>query len=427
MKSIRAIGLAAVMVGIGLWVMASPLSTNRAATARARGAAVWAVASADGAELESKGGDRSINPASVVKVATSLWALERLGPGHRFETAFGYRGTLDRETGILDGNLVVTGGGDPDFHVENAYLVARELNLRGLRQVQGVLRVDRDFWIGWEGGSERREQDGRRRAEMMASRLRDAFDPTRWDDSTRRSIDEFLKRRGLPPGDPPRLVIHGGVDLDAGSVAPQPLLTHRSNPLVRILKRFNSYSNNDIERFEVSLGSAAELAADLAKRWEVPPSRVQLQTLSGLGSNRLTPRLVVRLLRDLREACAKRGLAVADLLPMTGCDPGTLKNFPRLREGDAATALVAKTGTLAATDGGIAVLAGFVGTERGERLFCVASPGIGSGLAAARLRQERWLLELISRHGGARPAPCRDALVHSDTDVVIAAAGDRAP
>ena len=114
-----------------------------------------------------------MNPASVIKVATTLWALERLGPEHRFTTRFAVRGgAIDRKSGVLAGDLLVRGGGDPDFHLENAFLVARALNELGLREVQGGLLIDDSFWIGWEGGSEKRLRDARARTLLMGARLR---------------------------------------------------------------------------------------------------------------------------------------------------------------------------------------------------------------------------------------------------------------
>jgi D-alanyl-D-alanine carboxypeptidase len=199
------------------------------------------------------------------------------------------------------------------------------------------------------------------------------------------------------------------------------LLVHRSNPLKRTLKRFNAYSNNDIERFGVLLGTPQELAATLARRWHVEPSALRLQTLSGLGTNRMTPRQLVRLLRDFDRTCRRLGLRPEDVLPTAGCDPGTLEHFPRL-SGEAGRALVAKTGTLARTDGGIAVLAGVVRTVTGERFFAVAAPGAGGGLARAREAQERWVLDLIARHGGTRPVACGDPVGHSDDDARVARA-----
>ena len=69
-----------------------------------------------------------------------------------------------------------------------------------------------------------------------------------------------------------------------------------------ILKRFNAYSNNDIERLGDPLGSPAELAGFLVERWGAEGlPEPYFATLSGLGKNRMTPRQVVGLLLDLSE------------------------------------------------------------------------------------------------------------------------------
>jgi D-alanyl-D-alanine carboxypeptidase/D-alanyl-D-alanine-endopeptidase (penicillin-binding protein 4) len=375
---------------------------------------VWHVETGVGETLDSREADEPFNPASVVKVATTLWALERLGAEYRFKTRFRARGSLDAETGTLAGDLLVEGGGDPDFHVENGWLVARALNAAGVSAVRGRLVTDDAFWLGWEGGSEGRATDAALRRTTMASRLAGVLDPARRDRRTRRLIDAFLARSGIE-GEP-RLTVGGG-DLDGVEGAPaHPLLVHRSNPLRMLLKRFNAYSNNDIERLEEVLGPPEALAGHLRERWGAAGEGLQLASLSGLGSNRMTPRQVVRLLRDLRDACHRFGLTLADLLPSAGCDEGTLESFPGLA-GLPPGALVAKTGTLVRTDGGVAVLAGLVHTAQGERFFCVAAPGAGRRLVEARADEGRWLLDLVARHGGAGAGSCGAPVGHS-TDAV---------
>jgi D-alanyl-D-alanine carboxypeptidase len=106
------------------------------------------------------------------------------------------------------------------------------------------------------------------------------------------------------------------------------------------------------------------------------------------------------------------------VLPSNGCDPGTLKHFPQLSSAAAAT-LVAKTGTLTRTDGGVAVLAGVLRTTAGERFFSVAAPRSGKRLTRARNAEEQWVLELLQRHGGARPGECGDGVGYSDEDAVV--------
>ncbi len=383
---------------------------------------VWHVETLEGLDVESRGADAPVNPASVVKVAVTLRALERLGPAHRFETRFVTDGVVDEEAGVLRGDLVVVGAADPDFHPENAFLVAAALNAAGLERVEGTLKVDERFWIGWEGGSAGGPLPDPDRSRKMADRLRKAWDPARWDRNLRTIWAEFGARRGMAAGaEPPRVVVDGGVAVTDGDETPErALAVHRSNPLARILKRLNSYSNNDIERLEPGAGSAAQIARDLAERLGLPADAVRFDTLSGLGTNRLTPRGIVRLLRELHAACGRLGIRVEDVLPVGGCDPGTLERFASFREGGVAVrSLTGKTGTLTTTDGGVSLLVGYLSTAAGERVICVALPNSGYGVRAARRAQEAWLLERLTALGGARPRDCGAPVVHSDFEAEV--------
>lgn len=58
-------------------------------------------------------GEKSLTPASVMKLFTSAAALELLGPDYRFRTVIGYTGNLEKKSGTLNGNIVIIGGGDP--------------------------------------------------------------------------------------------------------------------------------------------------------------------------------------------------------------------------------------------------------------------------------------------------------------------------
>ncbi|ANM29374.1 hypothetical protein ABI59_06915 [Acidobacteria bacterium Mor1] len=342
---------------------------------------------------DSRHADRLMNPASVVKLATSLWALEELGAEHRFTTRFATSGPL--EQGVVRGDLVVLGGGDPDFHLENAQLVVAELRRAGVRRVEGTLYVDDAFWIGWEGGSEGTLEDPQARAEKMAARLSKAWQPAEWSKGMRRAMEALRKER-------PEQVQF--LELPVGAVAglpPEglevaPLVEHRSNPLKRMLKRFNDYSNNDIERLGHHLGDAEAMTAYFRKRWagEEP----SFASLSGLDRNRMTPRQVIRLLKELEEAATKAELTLGDLLPVIGCGRTTLRNYPGLAF--PAGSLTGKTGTLVKTDGGVVALAGVIDAAAGPVRFFVAAPGTGARKDLGRDAQVRWL---DSRMRGWKP------------------------
>ena len=381
---------------------------------------VWHVEDAQGHEVESRLADEPVNPASVVKIATTLWALERLGPEFRYETRCFARGSFDRERGVVQGDLVIQGSGDPDFHVENAFLLAEALNAVGVREVSGALVVNRWFWMGWENGSAGTEPDPVKRGLLMAGRLKQVLDSRRWSSATRRSWWEFAARNGRNGSTPPRVLVRGGIGVDGDTTRGELLVVHRSKPLVDALRRFDCFSNNDIERVAAGLGPLDELRGILAVRCNVPVEAIQLETASGLGTNRLSPRLIVRLLHEFRRTCERVGLTPEAVLPVGGCDGGTITRFfPLLSSGEFATCVVGKTGTLTSTDGGVAVLAGFVATAQGELAFCVAAPQAAGRLKSARGAQERWLLELIARHGGPAPRPCLPDVAPPDVGATV--------
>jgi D-alanyl-D-alanine carboxypeptidase len=244
----------------------------------------------------------------------------------------------------------------------------------------------------------------------MATRLRDALDPNRWSRYNRQTYARFRARSGLDRV-PPRIAVRGAPDVLVSREGLRPFVVHRSKPLTATLKRMNSYSNNDIERFGEFVGGPEVLASDLQL---LLGEGVQVETLSGLGTNRMTPRQIVQLFAVLQRTCERLGLRIEDVLPTAGCDPGTLEHFPRLARGAAAGSVVAKTGTLTTTDGGIAVLAGIARAAAGDLLFAVAQPRAGRAVTQARTAEESWILERVAQHGGPRPAPCGAPVVFSD-------------
>lgn len=371
---------------------------------------VWHLETADGRALDSEQPDRFINPASVVKLATSFRALATLGTDHRFVTEFGV--TIDDSTnGTRD--LVVSGGGDPDFHFENAVLAARGLQEAGVSAVPGDLIVGSSFWMGWERGSAGRLPEGAQRRAEMARRLMQAWSPADWSDSEREAWHELALRRGWDSSRPPSVRIGGRVRGDSPP-AWRRILVHRSEPLLVALRRFNVFSNNDIERLDLSVGPPSGLRDFLVGRLGKDAEQSSFESSSGLGRNRMSPRLVVHLLRDLRAFLKETGHSEGDLLPMLGCGDSTLRElFPRLRQSHEADGLAGKTGTLNTTDGGVSALAGYLPTKTGL-VFFVAAPGAGNVLPRARAAEEDWVRKVLARQGPVAPLSCPDPVPTSD-------------
>jgi D-alanyl-D-alanine carboxypeptidase/D-alanyl-D-alanine-endopeptidase (penicillin-binding protein 4) len=58
------------------------------------------------------GANKSLVPASTMKIITTATALELFGPKKRFITTIKYSGEID-SNGVLNGNIFIIGGGDP--------------------------------------------------------------------------------------------------------------------------------------------------------------------------------------------------------------------------------------------------------------------------------------------------------------------------
>ncbi len=94
--------------------------------------------------LVSLNADRAINPASTMKLLTTIASLETLGPAYRWKTEAYLDGKL--ENGVLQGDLVFKGYGDPKLTVEQFWMWLHELRQRGLREIRGDIVLDHSFF-----------------------------------------------------------------------------------------------------------------------------------------------------------------------------------------------------------------------------------------------------------------------------------------
>lgn len=85
-----------------------------------------------------------LNPASLMKLVTTYAALELLGPAYTWKTEAWTLGKLSE--GVLEGDLILKGGGDPRLTFEQFWLLLRQLRARGLREIRGDLVLDRSLF-----------------------------------------------------------------------------------------------------------------------------------------------------------------------------------------------------------------------------------------------------------------------------------------
>jgi len=88
--------------------------------------------------------EQPMNPASTMKLLTTFAGLELLGPAYTWKTEAYLDGKL--ENGVLQGDLILKGYGDPKFTIEQFWLWMAELRARGLREIRGNLVIDRSFF-----------------------------------------------------------------------------------------------------------------------------------------------------------------------------------------------------------------------------------------------------------------------------------------
>ena len=104
------------------------------------GAVACAVADVkSGRQLDAVGAATALPPASVAKILTSLYALDRLGASHRFLTRVIATGPV--QNGVLRGDLVLAGGGDPTLDTNGLADLAARMKRAGLREVRGRFLV----------------------------------------------------------------------------------------------------------------------------------------------------------------------------------------------------------------------------------------------------------------------------------------------
>jgi D-alanyl-D-alanine carboxypeptidase len=345
----------------------------------------------DGATVASQSVDERFNPASSVKLATALVALQSFGPEHRFITSIWASGTIDKSTSTLTGDLVVTGR-DPSFHYEHAVMLARELNQLGIRTVSGNLIIAPGFTMNFDWSA---KHSGEEFLDTLDAARRSASATRAWLDE-RTLVGDNESLRSVPS-----LSISGEVVVGSTPPGAIPLLTHKSSKLVDVLKVLLCYSNNFMaERIGEGLGGPQAISARLADKLKINPDEIFLSSTSGLGANRVTPRAMMTILRALRAELQKHKLVLSDILPVAGIDPGTLED--RYTDFLSRGSVVAKTGTLVRTDGGASSLVGQMKTKSGRVVLFVILNQRGS-VIRFRQNQDQIVSAIQNTLGG--PAP----------------------
>ena len=83
----------------------------------------------------------AVNPASVMKLVTTYAGLELLGPAYTWATPVFVDGSINN--GVLTGNLIIQGKGDPKLVLERLWLLLRRVQGLGIKTITGDILLDR--------------------------------------------------------------------------------------------------------------------------------------------------------------------------------------------------------------------------------------------------------------------------------------------
>lgn len=329
--------------------------------------------------LASNQGTTPLPAASLTKIATTLAALKTWEPDCQFVTLLSATGPI--ENGVLKGDLVVNGGGDPFFVWEEAIALGVALNQLGITRVAGNLLIADEFFMNYQSN----------RA-LAGEMLRQALNQNIWTSEVQSS---YLR---LPPGTPrPQVEVAGSVRVPRGIIPNQQLLLRRfSMPLAEMLKQMNVHSKNELsEAISEQIGGASAVRKLAAKASGVPLEEIQIINGSGLGlENRISPRAAVAMFVAIQRELIPYKLNITHLFPVAGRDKGTLLDR------DTPTHTIVKTGSLWQAS----ALAGVLPTrDRGLVWFAIINGGWD--IEGFRVQQDEFLQQLIQQWGAVKILP----------------------
>ena len=342
-----------------------------------------------GRELVAVREDLPRIPASVEKLFVTAAALLRFGPDAQLQTRVLTEGTID-DRGVLSGDLVLVGGGDPMLSEAGLSSLASAVEAAGVTRVDGGVLAD-DTQFDRRRGTPRTgfAPDGDLGGRLGALLLRRGFQP----DPALYAAERFSRRlqaAGVKVGRRARI---GG---SPGDQAVE-LATLGSPSMGALAHQTNVPSDNFVaEMLLKALGaqfggggstfSGAQVVRDTLDDFGVRPRIVDGSGLS--RANRATPRQVVRLLERMQaQEIAPTWTAS---LAVTG-RTGTVRR--RMRGTPAAGRCRVKTGTIRS----VSNLAGVCDTPAGPVAFAWLMNGVNP--SSARAVQDR-LTATLARYEG---------------------------
>ncbi|MBP1625871.1 MAG: D-alanyl-D-alanine carboxypeptidase [Holophagaceae bacterium] len=324
---------------------------------------IWDLAS--GKMLEGYQSDLALVPASTTKVVSTYAMLKTWKPDTELETeVFG-----DLRDGVVQGDLVVKGYGDPFLTSERIWLLGQELKRLGVRRVTGRVKPDQSafdgqmYGIGWENTSFNTTPPI---LPLSANFNRDEAGRMVRDPNTHTAglITKIFRETGMLIEEGPAT---GGEIRKLASI-PSP-------PLRRLIQDINKHSNNFmVEMLLKSFGEGSwprgvgRVQNFYRAMLDLGPDKIAITDGSGLSKdNRLSARTLAIILRAAWHDF-EVGPEFVDSLKIIGGEPWKL----RVKDANLSRRIRCKTGHLS----GVSSVCGYLQTPDGSlRVFAIILNG----------------------------------------------------
>lgn len=316
--------------------------------------------------------DKKMRIASVSKLITSLWATEKLGADHTYDTKFYIKGD----------HMHIAGAFDPFMSNEKMIYIISSLNKLGITHLSKItfdnkIRIYPNAQFHSESWPEFTPEYNKQKLQLYFNT--NNWTPTLQADYKKYSSIAPAGRYVENPTFSVESIEHSEVNPLGnvlGPVVPADLrmLTLKSPKLYKYLKEINVKSNNYAAQtvFE-GLGGIATFKAYAKNAFSFDEEQIEMFTGSGLPDyttgprrdNLATCRAVGTMVESLKEELERQNREIEDVIAVPGSDEGTFKN--RLNSEDLKNTFVAKTGTLTH----VSTLAGALNTKKGYSFFGV--------------------------------------------------------
>ncbi|MEA1879033.1 MAG: D-alanyl-D-alanine carboxypeptidase/D-alanyl-D-alanine-endopeptidase [Campylobacterota bacterium] len=144
--NIKKLMLVYILLSVSVWALPNGINTLiRNSGVPAKDVSIYIKQiNGNGGVLASLNANTTRTPASVVKVFTTYASILKLGFNYRFPTKFYMKGKFSK--GILNGDLIVKGMGDPSLSSGDLKHIVKQVKSRGIKKITGNIVIDRSYF-----------------------------------------------------------------------------------------------------------------------------------------------------------------------------------------------------------------------------------------------------------------------------------------